>query len=260
MRIDGITFIIPNWNHELVLPRSIRSALRCAEHLDAHGLGVEVLVVDDASRDGSSVLLRQLEALYYDQGLRVLALESNKGPAAARNAALAAARYRYVVFMDADNEILPANLHLFYRAIRETDAAIIYGNIVVHDRDGVNLVSHESFQTRIYQENYIDTFSLCDAVQLIDARAFWPDHRTPREDWELYLHMATCGRRLIHVPIAFGLYYCNRLSRIDEARSTEVVGSDLKLFQRIFRQFPEIRDEFHSNSLHLRYHPDLGYL
>src|SRR5437763_6811243 len=125
MPTDGATLIIPNWNHELVLPRAVRSGRRAGEELRPHGLHVEVLIVDDASRDGSPVLLRQLEALYFEQGVRVLAQPQNAGPSAARNLALTNATYRYVVFMDADNEVLPENVIHFYRSIRATEAAVV---------------------------------------------------------------------------------------------------------------------------------------
>lgn len=142
MQTDGITFVVPNWNHELVLPRAVRSGLDAGECLREHGLNVEVLIVDDASRDGSPVLLRQLEALYYRQGVRVLALEKNSGPSAARNTALTQATYRYVVFMDADNEVVSENVIHFYRSIRATEAAVVYWNILIYDLHGTEFCSH----------------------------------------------------------------------------------------------------------------------
>lgn len=257
MRTDGITFIVPNWNHELVLPRSVRSGLNAGEHLRENGLGVEVLVVDDASRDGSPVLLRQLEALYFRQGVRVLALAENSGPSTARNLALTKATYRYVVFMDADNEVVSENIIHFYRSIQATDAAVVYGNILIYDLHGTEFCSHESYQTRIFNLNYIDTFSLADAQQLLDVKAFWHDPRNFWEDWELYLHLAVCGRRLVHVPMVFGLYYRTALSRIYEGSNNTPAA---QLIQRIYRQFPEVRDNFRLNTKHLRYHPAVGYL
>src|SRR5688572_28364497 len=49
----GMTIAIPNWNHELVLPRSVASALDGVGQLARHDVRAEVLVIDDASRDGS---------------------------------------------------------------------------------------------------------------------------------------------------------------------------------------------------------------
>lgn len=257
MRADGITFVIPNWNHELVLARAVESALRAGAVLARHDLKAETIVVDDASRDGSVVLLRQLEALYADRGLRALGLPENRGPCGARAAAVGAAGYRYVVWMDADNEVIAENVPLFYRAIRDTGAAVVYGNLMRDEIDAHGLCSHESFRPAMFAGNYIDTFALCDAEQLRDAGGFWDDPRNTLEDWELWQHLAACGRKLVHVPVAFGYYYRCHLSRVQEA------CQDVKAFQllqRAYRQFPAARDTFPLNTKHLRYHPDVGWL
>src|SRR5262245_34268050 len=75
----GVTIVIPNCNHDFVLPRSIKAALLAAKDLGRHGVPAEILVIDDGSRDGSLTLLRKLEALYCEQGLQVVALSSNSG-------------------------------------------------------------------------------------------------------------------------------------------------------------------------------------
>src|SRR5262245_39842065 len=116
----GVTIAIPNWNHELLLPRSIGSALRAIDLLRSEGVPAEVLVIDDGSRDGSQTLLRQLEALYYQDGLRCLAFQANAGLAASRNQTLNHARYRYLAFLDADNELIPENLPLFVKTLEQT--------------------------------------------------------------------------------------------------------------------------------------------
>src|SRR5262249_19889100 len=128
---EGVTVAIPNWNHELLLPRSLQSGLRALEVLRTAGVAGGVVGIDACSRGGALALSRQLEALYHGAGLRVLALAQNGGLAAARNHALAHARYRYIAFMDADNELVPANVPTFLRALRQTEAAAVYGNLLL---------------------------------------------------------------------------------------------------------------------------------
>lgn len=255
----GVSIAIPNWNHECVLPRSIGSALRAVRALSAHNVPAETLVVDDRSRDGSPVLLRQLEALYYDVGLRVLVQSQNKGLPVTRNYALTHATYRYIVFMDADNEIIPENLHAFLRSIIQTRAAAVYGNLVWQGRgDQRAMMSNESFQDRIVDDNYIDAFALFDRVQLLDAGAYVNDLATEaREDWELYLHLATNGRRVVFVPMLFGIYYSLDGSMIQEA---SIGYNDQQNYvRRVYNQLG-LRKRLPLNTRHLRYHPDIGYL
>ena len=61
---DGLTIVIPNWNHQPYLPRSIRSALQGLKRLEEDGYSGEIIVIDDASRDGSQKLLRSIQMLY----------------------------------------------------------------------------------------------------------------------------------------------------------------------------------------------------
>jgi succinoglycan biosynthesis protein ExoO len=255
--MDGITVAIPNWNHELVLSRSIYSALAAVENLQRQGVLAEVLVIDDSSRDGSLALLRQLEALYFNRGLRVVALARNIGLAAVRNVALRHARYKYILFMDADNEVIPENLFHFYRSIKQTRAAVVYGNLLSLRRDTglVAVISNESFQDKMFLHNYIDAFSIVDREQLADAGGY-DAALNAREDWELYLHLATVGKRIVFVPIVIGIYHDLPNSMIKESRNE---AEHTARFRRVFNQMG-LRDRMRLNTRRLRFHPDVGYL
>ncbi|SRR5579884_1325748 len=253
----GVTVAIPNWNHELLLARSISSALAACRILRSEGIAAETLVIDDCSRDGSLTLLRQLEALYYKEGLRVLARTTNGGLAAARNLALEQARHRYIVFMDADNELLPETMPLFHRALVDTGAAMAYGNLIVSQVTSGNpcgILNNEAFQHRMFQGNYIDAFVMVDRLQLLDANCF-SSSIPALEDYEMWLHLACNGRRLIFVPLVFGYYYLMPNSMI--------VQEDNKKSQaRVKRVFDQagVRAYLPLPSLNLRYHPATGYV
>lgn len=255
----GVTIVIPNWNHEYLLPRSVGSALRAVRDLRARGVRSDVLVVDDHSRDGSLTLLRQLEALYADEGLRVLALRRNVGLPRARNVALRYATYSAVVFMDADNELVPANLFQFYRSLNQTGAAAVYGNLLVRRRGGaVDLMSNESYQDRMNEANYIDAFALYDRSQLLDEGAYVGAAQVEaREDWEAYLHLAAAGRKIVFVPLVFGVYHELPGSMIDDLRQAH--GPQRDHVRRVFDQLG-VRDRMPMVTRHARHHPDVGYI
>lgn len=257
----GVTIAIPNWNHEYVLPRSISSALKAVAALRAKQIPADVLVIDDQSRDGSLTLLRQLEALYYEDGLRALALPRNNDVVVVRNTALLKATYRYIVFMDADNELIPDNLPIFLQAMEDTKAALVYGNLMYRDQSNqpTKLINNESFQSRILRCNYIDTFALYDRNQIFDTGGFNEDFKLPsHEDWELMLHLAAAGRKLVFVPVMFGMYY-----ELDKSRVRDANDSDLDRMaphlERIFDQLG-IKGDHSYRTCHQRYHPDIGYI
>jgi glycosyltransferase involved in cell wall biosynthesis len=255
----GVSIVIPNWNHEILLPRSIGSAMRALDVLRDEGRPGEVLVVDDASRDGSHTLLRQLEALYCKDGLRCLTFGVNAGPAASRNQSLIHARFRYVVFLDADNELIPENLPLFVRTLEQTRAAACYGNLLIRTVSGdyAHYVhSNESFQTKIFHGgNYIDTFSVCDRLQLLDAGGLVTSF-FGIEDYEMWLHLAASGRRIVFVPAVLGYYY---LLPASVSSDRQKQASETARMLRTFDQL-RVRDHLDLNTCQLRYHPELGYI
>ena len=184
--------------------------------LHCQQIEADILVLDDHSRDGSVSLLLQLEALYGHDGLKVAAFDYNQGVVALRNYALQEARFQYILFLDADNALFPKNLSIFYRAIEQTNAAMVYGN-VVHGPQSTyfDLFNNEVFQHHIFQQNYIDMFGLYDRSQLVDTGGL-TEHPLMggHEDWELILHLAVSGRLVLFVPVMMGLYYEMPESRI----------------------------------------------
>lgn len=254
---QGATIAISNWNQELLLPRAIDSAMQAVARLREDGLPGEVLVIDEGSRDGSPMLLRQLEVLYFRENLRVLSLADTGSTAAGRNLALANARYRYVVFVDADKELLPENLPSFVRALRETEAAVVYGNLLVRapaSRCALNLISNESVQQKLFQSNYIDGLALVDRCQLLDVGGFESSYRA-QEDHELWLHLAANGRKIVFVPLVFGYSYALPSSTAEQG---ETEAESQARNQRIFNRL-QARAHQPLNANQLRFHPALGY-
>ena len=255
----GVSIVIPNWNHEVFLPRSIASALRTLEVLRGEGRPAEVLVIDDSSRDGSQTLLRQLESLYYRSGLRCLTFSVNGGLAASRNQALNYARYRYLVFLDADNELIPENLPLFVRTLEQTQAAAAYGNLLFRTptADYAHyMVSNESIQKRLFEGgNYVDACSVWDQVQLVDVGGYDASYNIC-EDYEIWLHLASNGRRIVFVPAILGYYYILPGSMGTDRQKQDAAESRIR---RTFNQV-KVRQFLQMNTCHLRYHPALGYI
>lgn len=93
-----ITLIVPFYNEELHLRRSITS-IRRQTFAD-----YEVILIDDLSTDNSYALAEELT--HNDSRFRLYRNKS-KGLYHARNLALAEARGEYICFLDSDDELLP---------------------------------------------------------------------------------------------------------------------------------------------------------
>ena len=78
----------------------------------------ELIVVDDGSSDDLPAALRSAQA---DARVRLIRHEVNRGVSAARNTGIAAARGRFVAFLDSDDEWLPRKLELQLAAVMATN-------------------------------------------------------------------------------------------------------------------------------------------
>lgn len=84
----------------------------------------EQVLVDDGSSDDSCAIIEAAAA--EDARFRLLCSPQNAGPAKARNVALAAARGRYIAFLDADDLWLPEKLARCLEWMNATGHAFIY--------------------------------------------------------------------------------------------------------------------------------------
>ena len=108
-----LSVIIPAYNAE----KSIR---RCLESLLSDG--VEVIVVDDGSSDGTADLVRSYQADYHQ--LRLIS-QTNRGVSAARNVGIEASRGDYLICVDADDYLIGGAIPSLVKALARADADII---------------------------------------------------------------------------------------------------------------------------------------
>ncbi len=124
----SISVIIPCFNAAATLGATIASAL------EQRGCGSEVVVVDDGSNDASLAIARG-----FGTSVRVLT-GPNRGVSAARNRAVAESVGDLLVFLDADDLLLPETLARRLAAAQATDADVVvcdWRELVEHRHDPV---------------------------------------------------------------------------------------------------------------------------
>jgi glycosyltransferase involved in cell wall biosynthesis len=110
-----VSVIIPTYNRAALIGQTIRNMLD--QTLAPH----EIIVVDDGSTDATSDVVSS-----FGSKVRYLP-QRNRGPAAARNAGLAAATGRYVQFMDSDDLASLNKLEEQMKALETNGADMAYG-------------------------------------------------------------------------------------------------------------------------------------
>ena len=123
-----VSVVTPVWNAAATLAETVASVR--AQSVEDW----EMLLVDDGSADGSRALA---EALAADEPrLRVMGWRDNRGPAAARNAGIRAARGRYIAFLDSDDRWRPEKLARQLAVMEDEGEALVFSSYQRIDEGG----------------------------------------------------------------------------------------------------------------------------
>jgi len=149
---------------------------QCLEHLqqDLHDMSAEVIVVDNASRDGSVEAIRMA---FPD--VQVFASERNLGFGAANNLAMRQARGRYFLLLNSDAFVQPGTMRTLIEELKNRPEVGVAGPKLLN-KDGSTQRSCFRYPTpgRAWLEN------------LGVARWFKP--RSPLGDYRRWAHDETC--------------------------------------------------------------------
>jgi len=159
----------------------------------------EVLVVDDASSDGSLRSVRDFLLAHPWMPATVLSNRVNRGPAASRNALARQARGELMFVLDADNSIYPPALGRLVHALdRDPGAAFAYP-LIAQTRSGapVGLLSRYAWDPSLLRGgNYVDVMAMYRLDDFFALGGFTEDVRvTGWEDFFFWCACAESGRR-----------------------------------------------------------------
>ncbi len=138
----GIFALPPTFVLSVIVPvfNEVRTIDELIARLRSTGIPMQIILVDDASSDGSAACL----AAYADQtDICLLAHEHNRGKGAAIRTGLKAATGDIIVVQDADREYDPSDFRYLMQPILEGRADVVYGTRYGHADRQVSPLWHE---------------------------------------------------------------------------------------------------------------------
>jgi glycosyltransferase involved in cell wall biosynthesis len=189
-----VSVVIPTRNRRDRLERAIKSA-----EIQTWP-NIEIIVVDDASSDGTQSFLQQLVSA--DARVQVVRNEVPRGGGAARNQGVATARGPYVAFLDDDDIWLPEKLAEQVALMRANPeaSAVSCGFIVQHSSLIHRKVSvvHPLDEQQILRSNQLGGASMCLTTKenLVTVQGFDPI-LCSGQDWDLWIKLHGIGDVLI---------------------------------------------------------------
>lgn len=198
-----VSVVIPAYNATPTLERTLISVLSQTRPAD------EVIVVDDGSTDGTATLVQRATDLH--PRLRLIR-QSNAGPMAARNRAIAESTGDLIAPIDADDLWSPTYLEAMSDALSaRPDAGFVYSNHRVIDeadlviRDGLNVAVEGWSYLRHLLVNFVGNGSCAvfrrDALLAAGGYDLATHGWGGAEDYLLQLRIAA-RHPITHVPLA----------------------------------------------------------
>jgi GT2 family glycosyltransferase len=211
----NVAIVIPSWNSAALLPALLDSLAASVEE-------VEVLVVDNGSRDGTLELLRE-------RGVGHVALPTNVGFAAAMNRGVAATSAPFVLGLNADTVVVPGAIGTLASALAadpglggvqprilqmvgdtvgDADTARLYSAGMALTGDGR---AYETGAGEPQSERWVrrrEIFGVCGAACLLRRELFTElggydeSYVSFYEDVDLNVRARIAGRRFAYVPEA----------------------------------------------------------
>ena len=123
-----VTAIIPAYNAEKYVEKAITSVLE-------QTVKCKVIVVDDASTDGTADLVEKYQIQYPEQ-VKIIRKTKNEGVSAARNDAVKMADTTYVAFLDADDWWSDDKTEIQLQYLKEKKADVCYSGRELISADG----------------------------------------------------------------------------------------------------------------------------
>lgn len=191
-----VSIVVPCHNSARWLAETVASLT--AQTLPA----LEIILVDDGSRDGTRALIGELTAANPAHRIRSV-FQDNAGVGAARNRGVAMARGRYILPVDADDRIAP-DMAAVCAARLDADPAI---GVVYTDREEFGDVTAvwQAGRFELARLKYFNQLSYCALYR----KTVWQSvggYRTNVDgfdDWDFWIAAAALGVRGQHQPGAF---------------------------------------------------------
>ena len=221
-----VSVIMPAYNAAGYIAESIRSVQQQSFE------DWELLVIDDASKDGTSEIVEALRA--EDSRIKLHVLPTNQGAGFSRNIGIKAATGDYISFLDADDLWKPHKIQTQLDLMKNENVQVCFSSYELIDERGKSLQKQiKALQflpfKKLKKANYIGNLTgMYNASEL--GKIFCPLIRK-RQDWGLWLlAVEKAGfAKGIEEPLA-----------IYRERENSISGDKIEMLQYNYRVYREV--------------------
>jgi glycosyltransferase involved in cell wall biosynthesis len=206
--LRSVSVIIPSYNSKNTIVRAIDSALNQSIPPD------EVIIVDDGSNDGTSLI--DFSAI--DLRIKFVAHSKNRGGSAARNTGIDMARGNWVALLDSDDIWLPNKLQRQFEALSlsmNSDKVFCSSNVLVRVEKKKDVLHNKMPPGERDLSEYflIDGGTLQTSTLMLSAalarRVRFNENLARHQDWDFVIRLIHSGAELIYIHEPLVIYDAN---------------------------------------------------
>jgi glycosyltransferase involved in cell wall biosynthesis len=172
-----VSVVVPSYGHAAHLEEALRS-IAAQSHP-----ALELIVVDDASHDGSRVVAERVLGdpafvARFDGGVRLVVHAANRGAHAALNTGLGLATGAYLTILNADDAYEPGRISALVSALADADRALAFSRVAFRSDLRGAFADAEHFRLRRHQDGIprhpsLGFACLCSNVALTTGNLFF---------------------------------------------------------------------------------------
>lgn len=236
--IPRVSVILPAYNRETLVARAIDSVLA-----QTYG-DFELIIVDDASKDGTRAVL---ETYRTHPKVRLILSDVNRGGSGARNLGIAAAKGALIAFQDSDDVWMPHKLAAQVAALdANPKAGLCYCGSLFSSPDQTYYIPEPVFDrlegdlsSEILRRNTTSTQVLLIRREVLDKAGHFDASLKRFQDWDLMIRVAQITE-IAFLPEPM-VVICATAGNISSFVENDAIARAriLEKYQDIFRKNPK---------------------
>jgi glycosyltransferase involved in cell wall biosynthesis len=234
-----VSVIIPTFNREHTILRSVRSVLRQTYS------NLELIIVDDGSDDQTELLIKSLN----DTRIRYIKHAMNRWGGVARNIGCEMARADFIAFLDSDDQWLPDKLEKQVDFLTQLDRSfgLVYSDFYVIKKDHVKKRERYAFEDIsdfLLTRNFIGTISTVIVKKAyFDLIGGFDENLESCQDWDLYLRLCKiCKFGFLVDPLV--KYFMNEENDRISNRGKPMISGHEKILKKYEADIAELPLDF----------------